>query len=170
MKTAHTHIERTTPSADEVGFSLVELLIAMAVGAVLVAMSVPVLSSAMSRMRMNSANSAISTAISKTRYRSIRNSETYTLAITTPQNTYVVTDINSNVADRAVPLPAGLTINGGLTSVYTYTFCPNGTVYGAGGVCINNLNAPPQLNITYSTRQTNISVSTVGNVTATIIR
>ena len=151
------------------GFSIVELLIAMAVAAVLVAMSVPVMNSTMSRMRMNSAATSISTAISKTRYRSIRNSDIYTLAITTPQNTYVVKDVVTNVSDSAVPLSNVIAINGGGNGVITYTFCPNGTVYGAGGTCVNNTNTPPALALTYLTRQTNISISTVGNVTATVI-
>jgi hypothetical protein len=119
----------------------------------------------MSRMRLNSAVASISTAISKTRYRSIRNSDIYTLAITVPQNTYVVTDVSANVVDRVEPLPNLVAINGGAAAVYTYTFCPNGTVYGAGGTCVNNANLPPALSATYQNRQTDISVSTVGNVT-----
>lgn len=151
------------------GFSLIELLIAMAIGAVLLAMSVPVIGGTMSRMKMNSATSSISGAVTKARYRAIRNSDTYTLALSAPKNTYVVTDVVTNVADAPVPLPSTVAINGGTTAVYTYTFCPNGTVYGAGGSCTNNLNLPPALVITYATRQTNISVSTVGNVSAKVI-
>ena len=147
------------------GFTLIELLVVVAISIVLTAASVPVLSSAMSRMRLNSAVASISTAISKTRYRSIRNSDVYTLAITAPRNTYVVTDVSANVVDRAVPLPTQVALNGGAAAVYVYTFCPNGTVYGAGGICINNANLPPALIATYQKRQTNISVSTVGNVT-----
>jgi prepilin-type N-terminal cleavage/methylation domain-containing protein len=153
----------------EKGFTVAELLIAMVVGVILTAMSVPVLSSTMSRMKMNSATSSISSAITKSRYRSIRNSDIFTLAITAPQNTFVLTDATTNVADAAVPLPKDVAINGGKSAVYTYTLCPNGTVYGAGGACINNVNPPPALVLTYSTRQTNITVSTVGNVTAKVI-
>jgi prepilin-type N-terminal cleavage/methylation domain-containing protein len=147
------------------GFTLIELLVALAIGIILTAATVPVLSSTMSRMRLNSAVASISTAISKTRYRSIRNSDIYTLTITAPQNTYVVTDVSANIVDRAEPLPSLVAINGGAAAVYTYTFCPNGTVYGAGGTCVNNANLPPALSATYQKRQTNISVSTVGNVT-----
>ena len=151
------------------GFTMPELLVALAIGTVLTVMSVPVVKSAMSRMRMNSSVASITTAISKTRYRSIRNSDVYTLTITAPQNTYVVTDVSANVVDRVEPLPSLVALNGGAAATYTYTFCPNGTVYGAGGVCVNNLNAPPALAVTYQTRQTNLTVSTVGNVTAKII-
>jgi prepilin-type N-terminal cleavage/methylation domain-containing protein len=147
------------------GFTILELLVVLAIGIILTAATVPLLSSTMSRMRLNSAVASISTAISKTRYRSIRNSDIYTLAITAPQNTYVVTNVSANVVDRGEPLPSLVAINGGAAAVYTYTFCPNGTVYGAGGNCINNANLPPALSATYQNRQTDISVSTVGNVT-----
>src|SRR5512140_1015406 len=153
----------------EKGFTIIEILVALAIGTVLTVMAVPVMRSAMSSMRMNSGVSALTTAITKTKYRAIRNSDTYTLAIRVPQNTYVVTDVSTNVADRVEPLPGFITLNGGAAAIYTYTFCPNGTVYGAGGVCINNLNVPPALVATYQTRQTNITVSAVGNVTAKII-
>jgi prepilin-type N-terminal cleavage/methylation domain-containing protein len=162
---------RTSSSAKttDTGFTVIELLVAMAIAAILMAMSVPVIGGTMSRMKMNSATSSISGAITKGRYRAIRNSDTYTLAITAPQNTYVVTDVATNVSDAPVPLPSTVAINGGTNAVYTYTFCPNGTVYGAGGSCTNNLNLPPALVLSYSTRQTNISVSTVGNVSAKVI-
>jgi prepilin-type N-terminal cleavage/methylation domain-containing protein len=155
---------RRSPRLDE-GFTILELLVVLAIGIILTAATVPVLSSTMSRMRLNSAVASISTAISKTRYLSIRNSDIYTLAITVPQNTYVVTDVSANVVYRVEPLPSLVAINGGAAAVYTYTFCPNGTVYGAGGTCVNNANLPPALSATYQKRQTNISVSTVGNVT-----
>jgi len=147
------------------GFSLIELLAVLAIGVIMTAVAVPILSSTMSRMRLDSAVSSISTVISKTRYRSIRNSDIYTLTISVPQNTYVVTDVSANVVDPVEPLPSLVALNGGAVAVYTYTFCPNGTVYGAGGICVNNANLPPALIATYQTRQTNISVSTVGNVT-----
>jgi len=153
------------------GVTLLELLIGMAVAAVLTAMSVPVVKSTMSRMRMNSAVSAISASITKTRYQAIRNSDIYTLAITVPQNTYVVTDVSASpqVVSPSVPLPNTVAINGGNSAVFTYTLCPNGTVYGAGGTCTNNVNTPPALSVTNGTLQTNVNVSTVGNVTTTVI-
>src|SRR5690242_7881125 len=61
------------------GFTLIELLVALAIGMIITAASLPVLGSVMSRMRVNSAVTSISTTIAKTRYRSIRNSDIYTL-------------------------------------------------------------------------------------------
>ena len=160
----------TTKLSRQNGFTMIELLVALAIGTILTVMSIPVMRTTMSRMRMNSGVASITTVITKTKYRAIRNSDVFTLAISVPQNTYVVTDVTTNVADRVEPLPNYMTLNGGNAATFTYTFCPNGTVYGAGGVCVNNLNAPPALVVTYQQRQTNMSVSMVGNVTTKVIR
>jgi len=53
-----------SPRLDE-GFTIIELLVVLAIGIVLTAATVPLLSSAMSRMRLNSAVASISTAMSK---------------------------------------------------------------------------------------------------------
>ena len=151
------------------GLTLVELLVVMAIGMILALMAVPVFNSAMTTMRMNSVSNNISAAIGKTRYRAIMNSQIYTLTLTTPANTYVVTNVPTGVADKPVPLPTRLVaINGGGNATYTFTFCPNGTVYGAGGVC-PAANLTPALTLTYQSRQTNMSVTSVGNVTSATI-
>src|SRR5690348_1882534 len=157
---SHSSQDVTSVYSRSKGFTIIELLVVMAIGLVIAAMSIPVVQSALSSMRLNSAVTSISTTISKTRYRAIRNSDIYTLAISTPLNTYVVADVSANVVDRVEPLPSLVAINGGGAAVYTYTFCPNGMVYGAGGTCVNNANLPPALSATYQTRLTNINVST----------
>lgn len=152
------------------GFTLVELLVVLVIGTILTVMAVPILGTVMSTMRVNSTTNAISSAIVKTRYRALTSSQAYTLALKVPANTYIVTNVSTATADSPVPLPStSVVVNGGANATYTYTFCPNGTVYGAGGACSNNPNLPPALAITYQTRQTNMSVSMVGNVTTTII-
>jgi len=147
------------------GFTLAELLIALAVGSVLAAMAIPIMSTAMTGMRLSSTVAAISGAISNTRYRAIKDSQVYTLTITTPGNTYAVTNVGTGVADAPVPLPnPGTLLNGGASATYTFTLCPNGTVYGAGAACPGN-NTPPTLAATYRGRETDLSVSSAGNVT-----
>lgn len=149
------------------GLTLIELLSVMAIGTVLALLAIPVFNSAMTSMRLNAMANNLSAAIGKTRYRAIMNSQVYTLTLNTPGNTYVVTNAQTTVADNAVPLPSKLVaINGGATAAYTFTFCPNGTVYGAGGVC-PSANLTPALSLTHQSKQTNISVSSVGNVTTT---
>jgi len=153
------------------GFTLIEAVVVLAIGMLLTAMSIPVMKSALSRMKLNSAVSQISGAYTQTRFSAIRTSQIYTLAITAPANTYVVTNLGPPVvANRAVNLPSVVAINGGGAGVYTFTFCPNGIVYGAGGICVGNANLPPALILTYQTRQTNLNFSQVGNVTTTTIR
>lgn len=153
------------------GFTVLELMIVLVVGAVLTALAVPALNTAMTNMRMNSMAAGISSIISKTRYGAIMNNQIYTLDVHAPANTYVVTNQNTGVAANAVPLPSSvIAINGGTQGTYEFTLCPNGMVYGVGASCASVGNtAPPALSIAYAGRQINISVSSVGNVTTTTI-
>ncbi len=154
----------------DLGFTVPELLIVVIVGTVLTAIALPMYNSAMTNMRMNSMVGAISGAVSRTRYQSIMSSKIYTLAITAPANTYVVTNVTNGTAAAAVPLPStSIAINGGTGATYTFTLCPNGVVYGAGGVCATGSPAPPALALTYKSREIDISVSGVGNVTSNVI-
>lgn len=152
------------------GFSLPELLVGLLVAATLTAIAVPIVTSAMANMRMNSTVSAIAAGISQTRQRAIMNSQAYTFALTTPGNVYAVTNVATNNSDPLVPLPSqAIVINGGANATYTFTLCPNGTVYGAGGACPSS-NGTPTLTAAYQGRQTQINVSSVGNVTTTKIQ
>jgi len=156
------------------GFSIVELLIVVLVGGILTAMAIPKFQSTMASMQLNSTVSTISAAVSQTRYSAIMNSQIYTLDFTVAPNvytTYVVTNITTNTVNPSASLPSKtILINGGTAATYSYTFCPNGIVYGAGGICTGNGNAPPALSATYGGRQENINVSTVGNVQTTRIQ
>ncbi len=144
-----------------------ELLVVLFIGTLLTAISVPLLQTALANMKMNSMVSAISAAVSRTRYAAVMNSQVYTLAITAPANTYVATNVTTSTAGATVPLPSqAIAINGGTSATYTFTLCPNGTVSGAGGVCPPTSNTvPPTLTATYNGRQVTINVSSVGNVT-----
>lgn len=149
------------------GFTVLELLFVIAVGLILAVMAVPMMTSALASMKLNSAVAQLSSAISSTRYRAIKDSQTYTLALTTPANTFVVTNVGASpqTTDPAVPLPTYVSFTG-TSSTITYTLCPNGMVYGSGGTCPNG-NAPPSLTASYDGKQVSISVSRVGNVTTT---
>lgn len=153
------------------GFTVLELMVVVAISIVLTAAAIPMIKSAMNSMHVNSMVEAISGAVSKTRYKSIMTSQPYTLAITAPSNTYVVTNVTKGTASAAVPLPSQtVAINGGAGATYTFTFCPNGTVYGTGATCAPPGGAlPSALSISSQGRQVNISVSSVGNVTTTSV-
>ena len=156
-------VTRSTRSA--AGLSLVELVITVAIGLVLTAIAVPSMNNAIAGMRLNSAVSDIAGAVAKTRYRAIMTSQTYTLALTAPADTYLVTNTVTRIPDTLIPLAnQSVVINSGANATYTFTLFPNGTVYGAGGA------APPALALSYKGRQTNIAVSSVGNVTTTKIQ
>ncbi len=148
------------------GFTVLELMMSTIVGVIVTAAAVPVVTSTMRMMRLNSATNSLTAAISATRYQAIMNSQIYTLALTAPANTYVVSNLGAGTASRAVPIPSqNVAINGGNGATYTFTFCPNGMVYGAGGACPGP--ASPALTLSYQSKQVNITVSGVGNVTTT---
>lgn len=152
------------------GFSVAELLSVILAIIILAAISVPVFNNAMTDMQMSSTVNAISAAISQTRYSSIMNGQVYTLAFTAPADTYVVTNVTTNIASATVPLPnQTVNINGGTSATYTYTLCPNGIVFGAGGACPGNT-APPSLTVQNQAREITINVSSVGNVSTTSIQ
>ncbi|MGA9883633.1 MAG: prepilin-type N-terminal cleavage/methylation domain-containing protein [Candidatus Acidiferrales bacterium] len=148
------------------GFTLIEMVTVVAIGLILTAVAIPVFSTAMANMRINSAVSAFSGAISSARYHAIKDSQTYTFVLTTPANSFVLTNTSTGVAANAVPLPSYVSISGGSGSPYTYTLCPNGMVYGAGGCPGAD---PPALSFLYQGRQINLAVSEVGNVTKTVV-
>jgi prepilin-type N-terminal cleavage/methylation domain-containing protein len=146
------------------GFTLLELVMAMAVGTILTAIAVPVVVNAQKNLRLTSAVSAISGGISQTRYQSIMTSQVYTLTINAAAGTYVVTNVATGAAGTAIPYStSGVAINGG-SGTYTFLFCPNGTVWAGGAAC-PGAGAPPAITAAYESRQINLNVSSVGNVT-----
>ncbi len=149
------------------GFSLIELLTTVSIGMILTVIAVPLINSALATMRINSAVSQFTGAISSSRYQAIKDSQAYTFVLTAPANTYVVTNTVTGVASKPTPIPSYIGINGS-GGTFTYTLCPNGMVYGAGGC--PSVNPPPALSFTYQGRQINIAVSGVGNVTTTVIK
>jgi hypothetical protein len=141
---------------------------------IMTAIAIPVMTAAMNNMRMASVTNAITAAISKTRFRSIMNDQSYTLIIQASNNTFTVTNLNTGVADNIVPLPSTLVVlSGGTGGTFTYTFCPNGMVYGSGAACqiaSDSANNPaPDITIAYQGRQININVSNAGTVVKQIV-
>jgi Tfp pilus assembly protein FimT len=168
--------DRHRRTSRQCGFTVPELLITCLVGTVLTAVSIPMFYNALNSMRLSNMVSNLSGTISGTRYQAIMKNQVYTLVITVPANTYVVTNVTTSTAGAATPLANGQTIklNGGTAATYTYYLCPNGTVYGASGGCPGQTGfasvAPTTLSVSYGSRQVNIAVSTVGNVTTTTIQ
>jgi hypothetical protein len=152
------------------GFTIYEVVLVCASTLILSAVAIPSFNRSMANMKLNSMASGIAGVISQTRYNAIMNSQIYTLVFTVPANTYTVNNVSAGTSGSTIPLPSQLiAINGGAGATYTFTLCPNGTVFGAGGTCIGNNNLPPALSVAYQGRQINISVSGVGNVTTTTV-
>jgi prepilin-type N-terminal cleavage/methylation domain-containing protein len=150
------------------GFTMPEILVAVFVIVITTAIAVPIYNATLRNWQMNSMAGAITGAISSTRYQALSKSQIYTLAITAPANTYVVTNVSTNTAGTAVPLPSNqILVNGG-TGTSTFTLCPNGVVYGAGGTCVTGNPAPPTISISYNNRTIAVNVSSVGNVSTKI--
>ncbi len=113
------------------GFSVIELLMVLLAGSIIAAIAIPTYQSAKSSMQVTATANAIAGAVSQTRYSALMNSQVYTLTITAPANTYLATNISTGVSSSSVPLPSTLVqINGGASATYTFTLCPNGTVFG----------------------------------------
>lgn len=155
------------------GFSMLETMMVVLILSVLVAMTLPFYNGSRSDSQMNGTVGAVSAVLTQTRYAAIMNSQIYTVVFTAPANTYVVTNLTTNKAQSAVPLPyTSVLINTGTAATYTFTFCPNGMAYGAvSGVCppTTIVNAPV-LTLSNLTRKIQLNVSSVGNVTPTSLQ
>ena len=109
------------------GFTLVELLIALVVGATLTAIAIPMVMSSVSRYQKNSAISAVTGAIRSARYSAIYQGNTFRLTFSqatssyqlskAPTNTTVFTNVGSSVP-----------LSGSLATDTTLEFHPSGLV------------------------------------------
>lgn len=152
------------------GTTVLEVVMVLLIAAVLTAITLPFYNGSRFDSQMNGTVGAISAVVTQTRYAAIMNSQIYTLVITAPANTYVVTNVSTSTAQSAVPLPyTAVLIDAGASATYTYTFCPNGMAYGAvSGLCPpSTIVAPPVLTLSNTTRKVQLNVSNVGNVTPT---
>ncbi len=107
-----------TPAASSRGFKLLELMIVAAIGSIMVAVSVPSISTAMSNMHLTSASGSLASALQSARYMAISNgcpvqvAVLYTRDAKTGEQVYQVTEetISANTCTTtyvAVPnLPA----------------------------------------------------------------
>ena len=150
------------------GFSLIEMLIVVAIAMTLAAIAVPQFLNAMNTYRLSAAVSATTGAIQSTRFQAIMHGCQYQLVITSASLTYQVysetppagtTGCLGSVSavGSAYPISPGyVTISG---TSFTYTFYPNGTVTATSSP------ANTTLEISNKSIQNYIYVSGVGNVT-----
>ena len=143
------------------GFSLIELLIVIAISIVLAGIAIPVFTSAIKSYDQTATVSAATGAIESTRFQAIMHGYPYQLVFTSSTLSYqtfneVPPAATFSAVGAAIPLPAagGVALNGAAT--FTYTFFANGIVTVTAG--------QPNMQIANSVRSNTITVSGVGNV------
>ena len=140
------------------GFSLMELVVVVAIGLVLAAISVPAVRSAVASYKLRSGQNAITGVIQSTRYRAIYQGYPFRVAFTKATSSYQLT---SKPAAAASYTNVGGAVPFGDSSVQisqdtTFQFNPSGAVTVITGASTFTL--------TNGGNTKNIAVSTYGNV------
>jgi|SRR5579862_419784 len=140
------------------GYSLVELTIAMLIGSVLTAISIPQVKSQVYSYRLNSAVAMAKWAIQSTRFQALKEGYPFQVAFTASSQTYQIQDLPSGTTYQnvggVVPLAAWpMTVSADTT----INFKPNGMVTATVG--------SNTFTITYQGTTKTITVSNYGNVT-----
>jgi type IV fimbrial biogenesis protein FimT len=151
------------------GFTLIEVLIVLAIAMVLAGIAIPSFVNAINSYRLNAAASAVSGAIEATRFQAIMKGCQSQLVFTSSTMSYqayseagaigATTCLASFAAvGTSIPLPSAGPITMSGTS-FTYTFFPNGTVTSTANP------AGTTLEVSNSLAKRYFYISGVGNVT-----
>jgi prepilin-type N-terminal cleavage/methylation domain-containing protein len=128
------------------GFSVLELVVVMAVALVMSAMAVPVIQSSLSSFRLRGAVASVTGAIQSTRYRAIFDGCPYQIALSKASNTYQISNTvtGGNCAPTFTrvggPIPFA-TSQVVLSQDVTLQFSPGGSIQVIAGSLAFNLNA-----------------------------
>jgi prepilin-type N-terminal cleavage/methylation domain-containing protein len=148
------------------GFTVVELLVTMAVGIVMAAYAVPLLQNGMNFFKVRAAASSVTGAIQSTRFQAIFHGCPYALAFNKPAMTYQVSaqlaGANGCAATftnvgPAIPIANGSSVT--LNQNVAFQFRP-------GGLTQTTLGVPTLILDSHGSKET-ITVSTYGNITVT---
>jgi prepilin-type N-terminal cleavage/methylation domain-containing protein len=151
------------------GFTMLELVTVVAIGLVLTAMAIPVVTSSLQYFRFRSAVSSVTSVIQATRYQAIFQGCPYKVAFDASSFNYTISNENPTgglttcaatfTAASAIPLTGKAVA---LSSAVTLQFSP-------GGAVSNPVTAGAQtLTLTSGNRTATIVVSNFGNVNVTI--
>jgi len=149
------------------GFSLIEILVVVAIAGVLAAFAIPQTINALKTYRLNAAVSSAAAAIQTSRYLAIMNACPYFITFTPSTNSYQVTNSVTCTTAYTGPVtpisgPAAVTIS----RIMTLQFSANGTV--SETTTPPNGVSPMVFQITNSIGGSNtLTTSTVGNVAVT---
>jgi len=145
------------------GFTLIEMVMVVAIGLVVAAMAVPTVNKAMNTYRLRAAVSSVSGAIQTTRYQAISSGYAYQVVLKKTAGTLQVqsdpgrTGTFANVGN-AIPLTSS-SIQVVLNADTTLQFRPSGLVQATTGATT--------LTLTYGSNTETITVSNYGNVKVT---
>ena len=144
-----------------IGFSLVEMMIALAIGMILTAIALPEIQSAVYNYRLRGAVSMATWAIQSTRYQALMGGYPYQVALTSSNGQYQIQSSPTNNGTygnvgTAVPL-SGSAVT--LSADTTLNFKPNGSVTATTGAL--------NFKITYQGVCQKVTVTNYGNVTVT---
>jgi Tfp pilus assembly protein FimT len=144
------------------GFTLIELVISVAVTVVLTTISVPIVSHVLQGYRLRAAVSNVSGAISATRYRAIYQGYPFALTLDKANATYQLSSKAPSATSfsdvgSAIPFQtAGISLD----QDNTLTFSPSGVVSASAG-------SPITVKLTYQGKTETITVSSYGNIKVT---
>jgi len=145
------------------GFSMIELMVTLAIILIITAIAVPLVGGAIAQYKMNSAVLSVTGIIQGTRYRAISAGYSYRVAFNSAALTYQIqSDPNSDNTWGNVgnPVPfASSSINPVLNADMTLQFRPNGIVSVVAGAM------PMTLTLNNNTKT--ITVGTYGNTNVT---
>jgi Tfp pilus assembly protein FimT len=144
------------------GFSLVELLVMLAIGTILTIMAIPSVSSGLRNYRIEGAISSVTWAVHSTRYQALMEGYPFQVVFSSAANTYQIQSSPTGFAGpygnigSAVPFTAYPMT---LSADTTLNFRPNGFVQATtGGLAFN---------ITYQGVCQKLTVTNYGNVSIT---
>lgn len=152
------------------GFSMVELLIVVAIGIVLAALAIPTTRSLVASYQLDAASQTISGAIQSTRYQAIMNGYPYQLDFNSttnkmqvsnkvpPANSYSSVGSAAPISNSNMTLGIG-TPNSSSAGHATFQFNPNGAVSVTTGQAM-----PLSITIAYNGTTKHLAVSNYGSV------
>lgn len=145
------------------GFTLIELMVVLAIILIVTAMAIPLIGSALAQYRMNSTVLSVTGIMQATRYRAISSGYPYRVLFSSAALTYQVqNDPNSNGTyanvGNAVPI-ASPSFQPVMNADLTLQFRPNGAVSVVTGAL--------PMTITMNNNVKTITVGTYGNINVT---
>jgi prepilin-type N-terminal cleavage/methylation domain-containing protein len=119
---------------DNRGFTLIELMAAVGIASILMAIAVPNFLSTLPRLRLADAARQVATDLQQVRMKAIAQNIPYQISFST--TTYVLQKCNGSCANEGgtIPLPEGIT----LTSSTAPQFQPRGTAAAATTITLSN--------------------------------